>query len=118
MYAFAGVETTVVGMGLLRALAPVIWFSTFSALTIVVKWLALGRGVRGQIPLNSVTYLTWWYVSTTLNVWEAVGGWWLLDTKLLILFYRLMGARVRLARKYCVFLSYPRAETGYYRPSS
>ncbi len=31
-----------------------------------------------------------------LNVWEAIGGRWLLDTRLLILFYRLLGARVRL----------------------
>lgn len=28
-----------------------------------------------------------------LNVWETVGGTWLIDTKLLILFYRAMGAR-------------------------
>lgn len=40
-------------------------------------------------------YLCWWYVNAMLNVWEAIGGRWLLDTRLLILFYRLLGARVR-----------------------
>lgn len=83
--------------GLLTALAPVVWFAAFTTLVVFVKWMVLGRVYQGRVLLSTPAYLAWWYVNASLKVWEATGGWWLLDTKLLILVYRLMGARVRAA---------------------
>lgn len=86
-------------MGALRLLqvvaAIITWFLVYSACVVCVKWAALGAVTPGRIPLSTSAYLSWWYVNATLSLWEGLGGWWLVDTKLLILFYRLMGSRVR-----------------------
>lgn len=84
-----------VGLNLLLALAPVTWFSVYTALLVTIKWVVLGRCFQGRIPLSSPTYLAWWYMNATLKVWERTGGWWLLDTRVLVLVYRLLGAHVR-----------------------
>ena len=81
-------------IGLLGALAPIIWFFSFTVLVIAAKWLALGVQAQWRVPLGTRAYLSWWYTNAMLNVWETVGGKWLLDTKLIILFYRVMGAKV------------------------
>lgn len=85
---------TVRALGLLKALAPVVWFSSFTAMVIVNKWLVLGAQAQWRVPLGTHAYLAWWYTNAMLNVWETIGGRWLLDTKLIILFYRVMGAKV------------------------
>lgn len=90
----AGVGASV-GLNLLLSLAPVTWFATYTALLVTVKWVVLGRCFQGRIPLSSPTYLAWWYTNATLKVWERTGGWWLLDTRVIILVYRLLGAQVR-----------------------
>ncbi|CAB1113754.1 unnamed protein product [Ectocarpus sp. CCAP 1310/34] len=87
-------DGTVRTPGLLVALAPIIWFASFTVMVIVAKWLVLGRQAQGCIPLGTHVYLSWWYTNTMLSVWETTGGRWLLDTKLAILFYRMMGAKV------------------------
>jgi len=58
------------------------------------KWVVLGVQAQGRIPLGNYAYLTWWYNNAMLNTWETIGGRWLMDTKLIILFYRLLGAKV------------------------
>lgn len=82
------------GLNLLLVFTPVVWFISCTTLAVAVKWIVLGRCFQGRIPLSSPTYLGWWYVNATLKVWEKAGGWWLLDTRLLILVYRLLGAQV------------------------
>ncbi|CAM9909897.1 unnamed protein product, partial [Scytosiphon promiscuus] len=84
---------TLPGFGLLYALAPTIWFASFTAMVVLAKWGVLGVQPHGRVPLSNYTYLTWWYVNAMLNVWETIGGRWLIGTKLLILFYRMMGAQ-------------------------
>ena len=81
-------------LGLFVALAPIIWFFSFTVLVIAAKWLAVGTQAQCRIPLGTHAYLSWWYVNAMLNVWETVGGRWLVGTKLLILFYRAMGVKV------------------------
>ena len=81
-------------LGLLVALAPIIWFSSFTVLVVAAKWLALGAQAQTRVPLCTHAYLSWWYANAMLNVWETIGGRWLVGTKLIILFYRVMGAKV------------------------
>lgn len=86
--------------GFLRVVSPSIWFACYSAIVVVTKWLLVVLGANspreGIVPLSSLSYLSWWYLNVLLNVWEATGGRWLLDTRLLILFYRILGAKVRI----------------------
>lgn len=49
---------------------------------------------KSAFPLGSRASLSWWYANAMMNVWDVVGGTFLLDTELLVLFYRLMGAKV------------------------
>ncbi|CAB1102299.1 unnamed protein product [Ectocarpus sp. CCAP 1310/34] len=49
-------------------------------------------------------YLSWCYMNTMLNVWECVGGAWLLDTKLMIFIYRRMGAKITWTTSISVFI--------------
>lgn len=90
--------TTISPYGLLRILSPSIWFACYTAIVVLTKWLLVALRASSPrerfVPLSSRSYLAWWYLNVLLNVWEATGGRWLLDTRLLILFYRLLGARV------------------------
>lgn len=81
-------------LGLLGALSPIIWFTCFTAIVIVTKTM-LGAHPQERVPLGTRAYLSWWYLNAMLNVWECVGGTWLLDTKMIIFIYRCMGAKVR-----------------------
>ncbi|CAM9533670.1 unnamed protein product, partial [Ectocarpus sp. 12 AP-2014] len=80
-------------LGLFGALSPIIWFACFTAIVIVTKLLLFSGYPQVRVPLGTRAYLSWWYMNTMLNVWESVGGTWLLDTKLIIFIYRCMGAK-------------------------
>eukprot|EP00903_Cladosiphon_okamuranus_P019463 g17897.t1 len=101
-------STTVSPFGFLRVLSPSIWFACYTAIVIVTKWLLVVLRVSTprelRVPLSTVAYLSWWYLNVLLNVWEATGGRWLLDTRMLILFYRMLGAKVAWNAKIRVFL--------------
>lgn len=83
------------GFGLLQGLAPVIWFSSFTVMVAVAKWIVIGVQSQGRVPLSTHAYLAYWYTNAMLNVWETIGGRWLLGTKLITFFYRTMGAKAR-----------------------
>lgn len=75
------------------------WFASFTTMVLLAKWVVLGVQAQWCIPLGTHAYLAWWYTNGMLSVWETIGGRWLLDTKLIILFYRLMGAKVGVCGK-------------------
>lgn len=68
-------------------------------MVILAKWVVATPHRQGRIEFSNNAYLAWWYTNCMLNVWETVGGTWLFNTKLLILFYRAMGAKVRRFQK-------------------
>lgn len=90
----SGSSDTTRGFGLLQGLAPIIWFSSFTIMVVVAKWIVIGVQAQGRVPLSTHAYLAWWYNNAMLNVWETIGGRWLLGTKMMTLFYRTMGAKV------------------------
>ncbi|CAM9321295.1 unnamed protein product, partial [Ectocarpus sp. 13 AM-2016] len=90
-------------LGLLGALSPIIWFACFTAIVIVTKIL-LGAHPQERVPLGTRAYLSWWYMNAMLNVWECVGGTWLLDTKMIIFIYRCMGAKIAWTASISVFI--------------
>ncbi|CAM9561152.1 unnamed protein product [Ectocarpus sp. 13 AM-2016] len=91
-------------LGLLGALSPIIWFACFTAIVIVTKVLLFSEYPQVRVPLGTRAYLSWWYMNTMLNVWESVGGTWLLDTKLIIFIYRCMGAKIAWTASISVFV--------------
>ncbi|CAN0057304.1 unnamed protein product [Ectocarpus sp. 6 AP-2014] len=97
------VDLPVRALGLLGALSPIIWFACFTAIVIVTKIL-LGAHPQERVPLGTRAYLSWWYMNAMLNVWECVGGTWLLDTKMIIFIYRCMGAKIAWTASISVFI--------------
>ncbi|CAB1096155.1 unnamed protein product [Ectocarpus sp. CCAP 1310/34] len=91
-------------LGLLGALSPIIWFACFTAIVIVTKLLLFGGYPQVRVPLGTRAYLSWWYMNTMLNLWESIGGTWLLDTKLIIFIYRCMGAKIAWTASISVFV--------------
>src|SRR5262249_30233998 len=61
------------------------------ALSIVLKWLVIGRFKPGSYPLWGFYYFRWWLV-TRYEAWSGIAGY--PGTPLMNLYYRLMGARV------------------------
>ncbi|CAM9690750.1 unnamed protein product, partial [Ectocarpus sp. 13 AM-2016] len=96
-------SSKVQALGLLGVLSPIIWFTCFTAIIVVTK-LLLGAHPEERVPLGTRAYLSWWYMNTMLNVWECVGGAWLLDTKLMIFIYRRMGAKIAWTASISVFI--------------
>ncbi|CAN0234873.1 unnamed protein product, partial [Ectocarpus sp. 8 AP-2014] len=96
-------SSKVQALGLLGVLSPIIWFTCFTAIIVVTK-LLLGAHPEERVPLGTRAYLSWWYMNTMLNVWECVGGAWLLDTKLMIFIYRRMGAKIAWTASISVFV--------------
>ncbi|CAM9346479.1 unnamed protein product [Ectocarpus sp. 12 AP-2014] len=98
-----GSSSKVQALGLLGALSPIIWFSCFTVIVIVTKTL-LCPLPQERVPLGTRAYLSWWYLNAMLNVWECVGGTWLLDTKMIIFIYRCMGAKIAWTASISVFI--------------
>lgn len=61
-------------------------------LTIVAKWLLLGRVKPGEYPLWGWFYFRWWLVQGLQN--NVVQTKYLLGTPIINVFYRLLGARI------------------------
>ncbi len=60
-------------------------------LTLVVKWLVIGRYRAGRYPLWGSYYLRWWFVDRLLAITPTA---FLAGTPLLNVYYRLLGARI------------------------
>mmetsp|Transcript_16026 Transcript_16026/g.22375 ORF Transcript_16026/g.22375 Transcript_16026/m.22375 type:complete len:254 (-) Transcript_16026:10-771(-) len=74
-----------------------VWGISFTLLTILVKWIVIGRYSPGRHPLYGWFWLRWWYVDRLLATWEALIGVAVIDTLFLNFFYRLLGAHVPLS---------------------
>lgn len=48
-------------------ITPVVWFFTFAALVVSIKWLVLSSISPGRTLYSTCTYLSWWYVNATLK---------------------------------------------------
>ena len=46
------------------------------------------------MSIPSIAYLRWWFVDRAVSLWEFWVGWFVQDTPLISLFYKMMGAKV------------------------
>ncbi|MBV8612067.1 MAG: amino acid adenylation domain-containing protein [Singulisphaera sp.] len=82
----AMLEAVVALLGILVILYPVM-----VAVSIVVKWVIIGRYKPGRYPLWGWYYLRWWFVSSIHSV-IPIG--YMTGTPLLNIYLRLLGARI------------------------
>jgi non-ribosomal peptide synthetase-like protein len=81
-----------VSESLIAAFASVLAiYPTILALSIVVKWLVIGRFKAGEYPLWGFYYFRWWLVRSLLS---AIPTGYLAGTPLLNWYYRLLGAKI------------------------
>jgi non-ribosomal peptide synthetase-like protein len=80
-------------LGLLAIVASLslAWWPVMIALSVVAKWLVIGRYRAGAYPLWGSYYLRWWLVSV---VQRLSGAGLFTGTPLMPVYYRLMGAKV------------------------
>ena len=77
---------------------------SFTAGVIVMKWLVIGRYEECEMSSPSVSFLRWWLIDRAVELWEFWIGHFLLDTPLLWLFYRLLGAKIHPSAKLDAFI--------------
>jgi len=72
------------------------FFLSLSLAVVGLKWLVVGRyrnNVQVQLP-SSMYYLRWWFIDRLMDAWELLVGQFILDTKFVLLFYKLLGAKI------------------------
>jgi len=80
------------------------WMLSFTAITILSKWLVIGRYRPCQTCIGSLLYLRWWWVDRLVHIWEQWVGVFFLGTPLLWATYYLMGARIHPSVRLDIFL--------------
>jgi len=71
-----------------------LWMFSLSVLVFICKWLIIGRYEEKQVPVSSIYFVRYWILDHLLCLWEYLVGWTIRDTPLIILFYKLMGAKI------------------------
>lgn len=71
-----------------------IWTTSFSLIVVFTKWIIVGRYQECQLATPSFLYLRWWFVDRLVHLWEFWVGQFIVDTPLIWLVYRLLGARI------------------------
>ncbi|CAK9010636.1 Long-chain-fatty-acid--AMP ligase FadD28 (Acyl-AMP synthetase) (Long-chain fatty acid adenylyltransferase FadD28) [Durusdinium trenchii] len=86
--------------GFLAMLAIPMWMVAFSFLVIVLKWITVGRYRDSvEIPLWSMLFLRWWVVDRAVHTWEVCVGFFISDTPLLNMWFKLMGSSCAMSAK-------------------
>ncbi|CAB9504318.1 D-alanine--D-alanyl carrier protein ligase [Seminavis robusta] len=70
---------------------PLYLFS-FSLTVVFCKYAVIGTYFHSQVDLLSWGYLQWWFVDRVLEIWESFVGPFIVETKLIWVFYWLLGA--------------------------
>jgi len=70
------------------------WMVFFTAITILFKWIIIGRYREGVVILSTISFLRWWFVDRSIALWEFWVGRVILNTPLINLIYFLMGANI------------------------
>eukprot|EP00548_Thalassiothrix_antarctica_P016805 CAMPEP_0194185194 /NCGR_PEP_ID=MMETSP0154-20130528/41548_1 /TAXON_ID=1049557 /ORGANISM="Thalassiothrix antarctica, Strain L6-D1" /LENGTH=855 /DNA_ID=CAMNT_0038903361 /DNA_START=264 /DNA_END=2828 /DNA_ORIENTATION=- len=70
------------------------WIISFTILTVLLKWIVIGKYREGTTSLSSLAYLRWWFVDRNIALWEFWVGRLILNTPLINIFYFLMGAKI------------------------
>ncbi|CAB9508021.1 D-alanine--D-alanyl carrier protein ligase [Seminavis robusta] len=65
---------------------------SLSVIVMLCKFVVVGKYRHQQFDLLSWDYLHWWFLDRLVEIWESIAGQFLLGTKLLLLFYWLLGA--------------------------
>eukprot|EP00121_Abeoforma_whisleri_P004182 Awhi_evm1s3778 len=64
--------------GLLLPFVIPLWFTSFSVIMILCKWIIIGRySDNVTIPLNTVEFLRWWWIDRLVEFWEVYMGRWI-----------------------------------------
>merc|ERR1719330_69882 len=69
------------------------WMVSFSILTVLAKWIVIGKYQEGVISASSTAFVRWWFVDRIVALWEFWVGNIVNDTLLMNYFYILMGAK-------------------------
>ncbi|CAB9518775.1 D-alanine--D-alanyl carrier protein ligase [Seminavis robusta] len=77
--------------GLMPMTFPLFLLS-FSLVVVLFKVCVVGKYLPMKFGLLSWDYIRWWYVDRLVEVWESIVGQFLLETKFIWIFYRLLGA--------------------------
>ena len=70
------------------------WMMSLSLITVLMKWVMIGKYKEGRVVVCSLYYVRWWLVDRFLAVWEFWVGCYFLDTPIIKVFYFLMGANI------------------------
>eukprot|EP00466_Bigelowiella_natans_P009559 jgi/Bigna1/91948/estExt_fgenesh1_pg.C_1350004 len=90
--------------GLLLIFIFPIWALSFSIITIVMKWLIIGRYKPGEHALHGWYWMRWWYIDSLFSMWELLVGAAIYDTIMFRFFYILCGAKITIAVDLKTFL--------------
>ena len=70
------------------------WMLCFSLLTVMTKWIVIGRYKEQKISVPSIPFVSWWFVDRLISTWEKFVGIFILDTPIIVVFYSMMGAKI------------------------
>lgn len=67
---------------------------SLSVTLILTKWIVIGRYKPCVIDVPSAGYLRWWFVDRAAHMWELWVGQFLLETILISVVYKMLGAKI------------------------
>ena len=82
--------------GILVPIVIPVFMLSLTIVTIVAKWLIVGRYRAVSITRRSVSFLRWWVMDRLMDQWDRFVGVFIADTMLLSVVYSLMGCRIAL----------------------
>ncbi|CAB9529233.1 MSMEG_5435/MSMEI_5285 [Seminavis robusta] len=91
-------------LGIFLPLVFLLWHITFTLLVCLSKWTVIGKYSSGEVPVESLYYIRWWFVDRAVHLWEMLVGRYVIGTPWQWLFYSMMGCRVHSSSKLDCFL--------------
>lgn len=67
---------------------------SYTVVVVLMKWLVVGRYRAIECDVSSTYYLRWWIVDRALEYWEMWVGRFIVETPVIWLVYRILGARL------------------------
>ena len=83
------------------------FFVTFSIVVVTCKKILIGTYKAEVVSFYSRGYLCWWFQDRLMDIWELLVGQFILETKLLVVFYRLLGADLSMSASVGAFIREP-----------
>ena len=87
--------------GMLTFVPILLWMPSFSFVLCVAKWVVIGRYQPRNFGFNTWYHMRWWFVDRVVAVWEFFVGCYFTGSPYLVVFYRLLGAKIPIASMLC-----------------